>query len=368
MEIITLGELFDFISGTTKLPKTYKENGTVFFINYKDVLNSSVILKPKELISIFEHINYDKHNVEYDDLLITSTSETPKDVGIVSIYQGKEKTLLNGFCRIMRLKIKDKIIPKYAFYLLKTDLLRKQICNSSNGITRYNILWKSLKKISIKLVNLKYQQDIISIIEPFENLELLYQEKKNNLVNLLTSLYKHNSSSKKIKLLSFSKIINSKWKNQKYYVETKNINDNYQINGSLKKINIDTKPSRANLSVEKNSIIFSKLKGSIKLFPIFDEKYSKFVYSTGFFNIFSLLSNSYLFGFLNSDEFLEQKNANSTGTLMQGLNKKSLDNIYLYQPNKIYKLDIILILISKINILIKLINDIINNLINLFIL
>ena len=341
MEIIKLDNICDVKTGN-KNKENNDENGLFPFYT-----RSQIILKSN---------NY---TIDEEAIII------PGEGSFIPMWN-MGKAAIHQRTYIIKSSNLNKLLNKYLYYWwFKNYKILKQ---SAVGSTVKSLRKFHFLKPQINLPNLKYQQDIISIIEPFENLELLYQEKKNNLVNLLTSLYKHNSSSKKIKLLSFSKIMNSKWKNQKYYVETKNINDNYEINGSLKKINIDTKPSRANLSVEKNSIIFSKLKGSIKLFPIFDEKYSKFVYSTGFFNIFSLLSNSYLFGFLNSDEFLEQKNANSTGTLMQGLNKKSLDNIYLYQPNKIYKLDIILILISKINILIKLINDIINNLINLFIL
>ena len=170
MEIISLDDLFEFIPGVTKLPKNYKDNGKVFLINYKDVLMSSLIWEPNQMITIYENLDYTKHITRYNDLLITSTSEIQSEIGQISIYKSNKSALLNGFCKIMRLKLNNKLNPQYAFYLFKTDIFRKKISNCSNGITRYNILWNLFKKISFKLVNIEYQLDIIAIIEPFEKL------------------------------------------------------------------------------------------------------------------------------------------------------------------------------------------------------
>ena len=184
MEIISLDDLFEFIPGVTKLPKNYKDNGKVFLINYKDVLMSSLIWEPNQMITIYENLDYTKHITRYNDLLITSTSEIQSEIGQISIYKSNKSALLNGFCKIMRLKLNNKLNPQYAFYLFKTDIFRKKISNCSNGITRYNILWNLFKKISFKLVNIEYQLDIIAIIEPFERLLEITNKKIELLIKL----------------------------------------------------------------------------------------------------------------------------------------------------------------------------------------
>ena len=42
--------------------------------------------------------NEKQNVVEYGDVLFTLSSETPEEVGIGSVYLGKEKVYLNSFC------------------------------------------------------------------------------------------------------------------------------------------------------------------------------------------------------------------------------------------------------------------------------
>lgn len=91
------------------------------------------------------------------------------------------------------------------------------------------------------------------------------------------------------------------------------------------------------------------------------------MYSTGFYNISSNNLDWYLFGFLNSDDFIKQKNNNSSGTLMEGITINGLKEIKIKLPKNNYHLNSILHLISKHNIIIKKIDNIISYLINLYI-
>ena len=137
------------------------------------------------------------------------------------------------------------------------------------------------------------------------------------------------------------------------------------ITNKIKEISKNKKPSRANLSPKNNSLIFAKLRGSQKIFPIYDKKYTNYVYSTGFYNISANDLDWYLLGFLNSKDFIIQKNNNSSGTLMQGITIKDLNKIKIKIPKNKYKLNSIVKTISKINLVIETIDEIISNLIEL---
>ena len=180
-------------------------------------------------------------------------------------------------------------------------------------------------------------------------------------------MYLLNSSKNEKDILSFASLYNKKYQNQISYIETSNIDENFSLINNIKTIQKDKKPSRENLMPRENSLIFSKLIGSNKLFPIYDKKYLNYVYSTGFYNISSDDLDWYLFGFLNSDDFIKQKNNNSSGTLMEGITINGLKKIKIKLPKNNYHLNSILHFISKHNIIIKKIDNIISHLINLYI-
>ena len=228
---------------------------------------------------------------------------------------------------------------------------------------------EAILNFKFKICDKANQQAIINIIEPFENLKSKILKNKNKLINFIDSVYKYISSNsqKEITLLSFANLFNEKYLNQNLYVETSNINENMSITNTLKNITKNKKPSRANLSVAQNSLIFSKLIGSKKIFPIYDCNYTLYVYSTGFYNISANELNWYLLGFLNSKDFEIQKNNNSSGTLMEGITIEGLKKVKLKIPNENYELNIILKLISKLNLMLKNIDEIINKLIQLYV-
>ncbi|WP_406602380.1 restriction endonuclease subunit S [Metamycoplasma sualvi] len=213
----------------------------------------------------------------------------------------------------------------------------------------------------------KSWNNLINIIEPFEKLKVHLLNRKNLIIKLLNDLYLLNSSKNEKDILSFASLYNKKYQNQISYIETSNIDENFSLINNIKTIQKDKKPSRANLTPRENSLIFSKLIGSNKLFPIYDKKYLNYVYSTGFYNISSDDLDWYLFGFLNSDDFIKQKNNNSSGTLMEGITINGLKKIKIKLPKNNYHLNSILHLISKHNIIIKKIDNIISHLINLYI-
>lgn len=120
----------------------------------------------------------------------------------------------------------------------------------------------------------------------------------------------------------------SKFEGEKNYVATGDIIDN-QIK-STKIVNYNNKPSRANVVCEVDDVIFAAMKGAHKVLKI-DFKNKENIYSTGFFSLkpnHELMAD-YLYYFLVSDYFNNQKDRYSTGATMKGINTKSLNKILI---------------------------------------
>ena len=122
-----------------------------------------------------------------------------------------------------------------------------------------------------------------------------------------------------------------KYNEQKHYLATNAIGELKIDFDKLIDLNINQKPSRANITPQTNAILFSKLMGENKVIPTSDWE-SKFIFSTGMYSVNSK-NNDYLLGFLLSNAFQIQKKIFSTGTTMKGINDLTLKQIKIKDTN-----------------------------------
>nr|WP_317197766.1 restriction endonuclease subunit S [Bacteroides xylanisolvens] len=127
--------------------------------------------------------------VEYGDVLFTLSSETPEEVGIGSVYLGKDKVYLNSFCFGIHITNTDVAFPPYLSYLVSSTSFRKFIYPYAQGSTRFNLCKADFEKASIKLPSLENQKRIYSMlkyiankIETEKNLLGLYNSQKQYLL------------------------------------------------------------------------------------------------------------------------------------------------------------------------------------------
>lgn len=126
-----------------------------------------------------------------------------------------------------------------------------------------------------------------------------------------------------------------KFDGEKYYISTGALNINKIEVCKSEIVTYDDRPSRANLEVEDGSILFAKMADTKKTLLI-DKITTKHIYSTGFCAVKpneDVLLPKYLFYFLNGDEFLKQKNANSSGATQKAITNKGLNNIKINIPS-----------------------------------
>lgn len=133
------------------------------FITYLNVYSNNIINE-----NDFQYVaikNGEKQNiVEYGDVLFTLSSETPEEVGIGSVYLGKEKVYLNSFCFGIHITNMEVAFPPYLSYYVSSTAFRKFIYPYAQGSTRFNLCKADFEKASIKLPTLENQKRIYSIL------------------------------------------------------------------------------------------------------------------------------------------------------------------------------------------------------------
>ena len=138
------------------------------FITYLNVYSNNVINENEfQYVAIKDD---EKQNVaEYGDVLFTLSSETPREVGIGSVYLGKEKVYLNSFCFGIHITNAEIAFPPYLSYYVSSTPFRKFVYPYAQGSTRFNLCKADFEKASIKLPTLENQKRIYSILSHIDN-------------------------------------------------------------------------------------------------------------------------------------------------------------------------------------------------------
>lgn len=128
-----------------------------------------------------------------------------------------------------------------------------------------------------------------------------------------------------------------KFINSKEYLDTSSIEGINNIVGSQYVV-YNKKPSRANMQPIENSVWFSKMKESTKTLIVTDKDQDILgnkIFSTGFMGIKSSkkLPLSLLSAIVTSQNFIIQRDLNSVGTTMAGINNNTFNKILVPKLN-----------------------------------
>lgn len=161
-----IGETFGGLSG-----KSAEDFGTGKpFVTYKQVFNSSEIdFSECALVQVSE--NEVQNSLQYGDILVTTSSETPDEVGYTAVVTNKNipECYLNSFCFIYRLFDDESIDAKFLIYLFSNDAYRAAVVRIAQGITRFNISKTKFKEIELVIPENKNEQ--IKIAETLSSVD-----------------------------------------------------------------------------------------------------------------------------------------------------------------------------------------------------
>ena len=167
-----LGELGKTFNGLTGKTKKDFGHGDAQYITYLNVFQNTI-----SDLSMTERIEIDKsqNEVQYGDILFTTSSETPEEVGMSSVWLGeKPNTYLNSFCFGYRPTV--DIDHQFMGNLLRSPHVRNEMKILAQGISRYNISKNKVMDLEITLPSKEEQKLIGSILNHIDSQLTLHQE------------------------------------------------------------------------------------------------------------------------------------------------------------------------------------------------
>lgn len=168
-----LGEVGTTYTGLSGKTKEDFGHGNGQFVTYMNVFSN-----PVGLPDMTEAVEIDdsQNKVLFGDVLFTTSSETPEEVGMSSVWlENAENTYLNSFCFGYRPTVKFN--PYYLAYMLRSSSMRKKITFLAQGISRYNISKNKMMDIEIPIPNIEEQKQIGAFFKHLDKLITLHQRK-----------------------------------------------------------------------------------------------------------------------------------------------------------------------------------------------
>ena len=179
-----LGDLGHTYGGLSGKSKQDFGHGDARFVTYMNVF-SNPIGDPCMVDSI--EIDDRQSRVRKGDVLFTTSSETPDEVGMSCVWPSDSENLyLNSFC--FGYRPTTKINSNFLASLLRSPSVREKIIFLAQGISRYNISKNKVMEISIPLPSEEEQSQIGDFFTQLDKTITLHQRKLESLKKLKKSL------------------------------------------------------------------------------------------------------------------------------------------------------------------------------------
>jgi len=175
----SLGETFGGLSGKSKLDFGH---GSAKFVTYMNVF-SNPISNPDMLDKV--EIDSKQNEVKYGDVFFTTSSETPNEVGMSSVWLGHDSKniYLNSFC--FGFRPDANINSYYLAFMFRSPVIRKKFMLLAQGISRYNISKTKVMDMVVLIPNsLKEQEKIGSFFKQIDDNIQLQSQKLDSLKEL----------------------------------------------------------------------------------------------------------------------------------------------------------------------------------------
>jgi type I restriction enzyme S subunit len=161
--ISTIGQLCEIGDGnhSSKYPtKDEMISSGVPFIRAKNLINDDVDATDVIYISKRKHEDLLKGHIKKGDILLTNRGEIGKLAIVPAKFDGSN---LNA--QIAWLRCSDKIINRYLFLYLKSDLAKKLFISGTRGSALQQLTIGKLKSIEVPVLSLKNQQVIVDRLD-----------------------------------------------------------------------------------------------------------------------------------------------------------------------------------------------------------
>ncbi|RHH69552.1 MULTISPECIES: restriction endonuclease subunit S [Vagococcus] len=166
-----LGKLGNTFTGLTGKTKEDFGHGNAKFVTYVNVFSNSITdLEMTENVEIDDKQN----TINYGDIFFTTSSETPEEVGMSSVWLGNEVNVyLNSFC--FGYRPTAELNPYYMAFMLRSPSIRKKFMFLAQGISRYNISKTKVMEMEVSVPSLDEQTKIGNFFKQLDDTIALHQ-------------------------------------------------------------------------------------------------------------------------------------------------------------------------------------------------
>ena len=170
----SIGSTYTGLSGKTKEDFGHGEAQYITYLNVFQNTVSDITMTDKV------EIDTTQNKVKYGDVLFTTSSETPEEVGMSSVWLGHMPNIyLNSFC--FGFRTNQKIDPYFLGYSLRAPYMRDKIKILAQGISRYNISKNKVMELEISLPNNEEQRLLGNFLRNIDLSITLHQRKLEHL-------------------------------------------------------------------------------------------------------------------------------------------------------------------------------------------
>ncbi|MPM96863.1 hypothetical protein SDC9_144028 [bioreactor metagenome] len=129
--------------------------------------------------------NESQNEVLFGDVLFTTSSETPDEVGLSSVLLDEIPNLyLNSFCFGYRFNNISNINPRFYKYYFRSTKFRKAIVKLAQGSTRFNLSKTRFLKLKVFIPLKEEQNKVVKILESLDRVALASQNNLNKNFNM----------------------------------------------------------------------------------------------------------------------------------------------------------------------------------------
>ena len=176
-----LGDIGETYCGLSGKNKDDFGHGNAKFVPYINIFQNSIVNLAK-----LEKIEIDKrqNSVKNGDIFFTTSSETPQEVAMSSVYLGNEENIyLNSFC--FGFRPKEFLNSYFLAYFFRSHYFRDKVIPLAQGISRYNISKNKMMELKIRIPNdIKEQEKIGEFFRKIDGILEFSQKKITKLENI----------------------------------------------------------------------------------------------------------------------------------------------------------------------------------------
>lgn len=179
-----LSDMGATITGLSGKTKDDFGHGNAEFVTYMNVFTNPIAAADG---TEYVEIDNSQSEVKYGDVFFTTSSETPEEVGMSSVWLvNRANVYLNSFCFGWRPTV--DIDPHYFAFMLRSSAVRKKFIFLAQGISRYNISKNKVMEMSVPVPSLDEQKQVGRLFFNLNHLITLHQCELTKIQNIKKAL------------------------------------------------------------------------------------------------------------------------------------------------------------------------------------